>query len=69
VAWRVGADVIVIGTHAVTGWRRSFPGSFAERGLAVVPCPLLSRPRPAPVMFLPSGEQRVLRRTMWSGND
>jgi nucleotide-binding universal stress UspA family protein len=42
VARRIGADVIVTGTHGRTGVRRFFLGSVAERVLAAAPCPVLS---------------------------
>jgi nucleotide-binding universal stress UspA family protein len=41
-ARRVGADVIVIGTHGRTGVKRFLLGSVAERVLAAAPCPVLS---------------------------
>ena len=36
------ADVIVMGTHGRTGFRRAFMGSVAARVIAFAPCPVLT---------------------------
>lgn len=41
VAEKIGADLIVIGTHGYGGWRRFFLGSTAERVVQHAPCPVL----------------------------
>jgi nucleotide-binding universal stress UspA family protein len=41
-ARRVGADVIVVGTHGRTGLLRLALGSVAERVVALAPCPVLT---------------------------
>jgi len=40
-ARRAGAELIVMGTHGRTGWRRGFIGSVAERVVRHAPCPVL----------------------------
>jgi nucleotide-binding universal stress UspA family protein len=41
-AKRLGADVIVMGTHGRTGLARLALGSVAERVVAMAPCPVLT---------------------------
>ena len=41
-AERLGADLIVMGTHGRTGIARVFLGSVAERTLRQAPCPVLT---------------------------
>ena len=41
-ARRVGADLIVVGTHGRTGLARVVLGSVAERVVALAPCPVLT---------------------------
>lgn len=36
------ADLVVIGTHGLTGFARFFLGSVASRVLAISPCPVLT---------------------------
>jgi nucleotide-binding universal stress UspA family protein len=38
------ADLIVMGTHGLTGWRRLIFGSVTERVLRSAPCPVLAVP-------------------------
>ncbi len=40
-AREVGADLIVLATHGLTGWRGQLFGSVAERVLRIAPCPVL----------------------------
>lgn len=42
VAKKLGADLIVMGTHGRTGLAHAFLGSVAERTLRRAPCPVLS---------------------------
>jgi nucleotide-binding universal stress UspA family protein len=44
VARRIGADLIVMGTHGRTMMARFFQGSIAEKVLADAPCPVLALP-------------------------
>jgi len=39
-----GADLIVMGTHGRTGWKRSAVGSVAQEVVRLVPCPVLLVP-------------------------
>ncbi len=39
-----GADLIVIASHGLTGWRRFIFGSVAERVVRFSPCPVLTVP-------------------------
>lgn len=39
---KVGADLIVIGTHGRRGWSRLFLGSVAEQVVREAPCPVLT---------------------------
>jgi universal stress protein A len=41
------ADLIVIATHGLTGWRRFIFGSVAERVVRLSPCPVLAIPAPS----------------------
>ena len=41
-ARKIGADLIVIGTHGRTGVRRMLLGSVAETVLRAAPCPVLA---------------------------
>ena len=41
-ARRLGADVVVVGTHGRTGFARLAFGSVAERVVALSPCPVLT---------------------------
>jgi len=41
-AGKIGADLIVIGTHGRTGVRRMLLGSVAETVLRAAPCPVLA---------------------------
>lgn len=41
-AHKVNADLIVIATHGLTGWRRFLFGSVAEKVIRMAPCPVLS---------------------------
>jgi universal stress protein A len=43
-AQRVGADLIVMGTHGRTMMARLFQGSIAEKVVAHAPCPVLAMP-------------------------
>lgn len=36
------ADITVIGTHGLTGWRRFIFGSVAEKVVRLAPCPVLT---------------------------
>lgn len=36
------ADIIVIATHGLTGWRRLIFGSVAEKVVRLAPCPVLT---------------------------
>ncbi len=50
-ATEIGSDVIVMGTHGCSGWRRMLAGSVAVAVLRGAPCPVLAlrsaeRPRP-----------------------
>ncbi len=47
VARKVGADLIVMGTHGRTGLAHAFLGSVAERTLRRAPCPVLTVQAPA----------------------
>ena len=38
----VKADLIIIATHGLTGWRRFIFGSVAEKVIRMAPCPVLS---------------------------
>jgi nucleotide-binding universal stress UspA family protein len=38
----MNADLIVIATHGVTGWRRFIFGSVAEKVIRMAPCPVLT---------------------------
>ena len=40
-AREVGADLIVLATHGLTGWRGQIFGSVAEKVLRIAPCPVL----------------------------
>lgn len=44
VARRIGADLIVMGTHGRTMMARFFQGSIAEKVVADAPCPVLALP-------------------------
>ena len=46
VAQEEGADLIVIATHGLTGWKRFIFGSVAERVVRLSPCPVLTIPAP-----------------------
>ena len=41
-ARKVGADLIVMGTHGLTGLKHLLLGSVAERTLRLAPCPVLT---------------------------
>jgi len=41
-ARRHGADLMVLGTHGRTGWKRLFVGSVASRVVATASCPVLT---------------------------
>jgi universal stress protein A len=41
-AEKIGADLIVMGTHGRTGLKHAFMGSVAERTLRSAPCPVLT---------------------------
>jgi len=43
-AAKLDADIIVVGTHGRTGWRRALLGSVAELVLRHAPCPVLVVP-------------------------
>lgn len=43
-ARRIGADLIVMGTHGRTMMARLFQGSIAEKVIAHAPCPVLALP-------------------------
>jgi nucleotide-binding universal stress UspA family protein len=43
-AAKVRADLIVMGTHGRTGWRRAILGSVAEGVVRRAPCPVLVAP-------------------------
>jgi len=45
-ARKVGADLIVVGTHGRSGPAHVLLGSVAERVLRVAPCPVLTVPKP-----------------------
>ena len=38
---REGADMIVLSTHGMSGWRPMVFGSIAEKVIKLAPCPLL----------------------------
>jgi len=40
-AKRTNADLVVLGTHGRTGWKRGLMGSVAERVVQLAPCPVL----------------------------
>ncbi len=42
VARELGSDLIVMGTHGRTGWRRLLLGSVAEELIRKAPCPVLT---------------------------
>ena len=42
------ADLIVIATHGLTGWRHLVYGSVAERVVQLAPCPVLAIRPPSP---------------------
>lgn len=42
VARELGSDLIVMGTHGRTGWRRLLLGSVAEQVIRESPCPVLT---------------------------
>lgn len=44
VARRIGADLIVIGTHGRTMMARFFQGRIAEKVVGAAPCPVLALP-------------------------
>jgi nucleotide-binding universal stress UspA family protein len=44
VAHRIGADLIVMGTHGRTMMARLFQGSIAEKVIGAAPCPVLTLP-------------------------
>jgi nucleotide-binding universal stress UspA family protein len=46
VAQTESADIIVIATHGLTGWRRFIFGSVAERVVRLAACPVLTIPAP-----------------------
>jgi nucleotide-binding universal stress UspA family protein len=48
-----GADLIVIGTHGRTGFRRLLLGSVTEEVLRKAPCPVLTVKAPAPAAGRP----------------
>ena len=47
VAEEENADLIVIATHGLTGWRRFIFGSVAERVVRLAHCPVLTIPAPS----------------------
>src|SRR5262249_1612306 len=48
-AQRIGADLIVMGTHGRTGVSRAVLGSVAEATVRHARCPVMTIPSPAPV--------------------
>jgi nucleotide-binding universal stress UspA family protein len=42
IAQQEGADLIVIATHGLTGWRHLVFGSVAEKVVQLAPCPVLT---------------------------
>ena len=47
----VNADIIVIATHGLTGWRRFIFGSVAEKVVRFAPCPVLTIQSPPKERF------------------
>ena len=64
VASRTGADLLVVGTHGRTGFRRAFLGSVAERMVRVAPCSVLVARGPAPI----GGYARIVVGTDFSSS-
>jgi nucleotide-binding universal stress UspA family protein len=61
-AQKVGADLIVMGTHGRTGVSRAVLGSVAEATVRHARCPVMTIPSPAPVtvkMEMPSSAGEV----------
>jgi nucleotide-binding universal stress UspA family protein len=46
IAQKESADIIVIATHGLTGWRRFIFGSVAEKVVRLAECPVLTIPAP-----------------------
>jgi nucleotide-binding universal stress UspA family protein len=46
-AKKESADIIVIATHGMTGWRRFIFGSVAEKVVRLAECPVLTVPAPS----------------------
>jgi nucleotide-binding universal stress UspA family protein len=46
IARKESADIIVIATHGLTGWRRFIFGSVLERVVRLATCPVLTIPEP-----------------------
>ncbi|HVA84444.1 MAG TPA: universal stress protein [Candidatus Binataceae bacterium] len=57
VARRIGADLIVVGTHGRTMMARFFQGSTAEKVVADAPCPVLALPPDTVVEALDTASQ------------
>ena len=57
VARRIGADLIVIGTHGRTMFARFFQGSVAEKVVVDAPCPVLALPLDAAAEALNTASQ------------
>lgn len=47
VAGRIGADLIVLGTHGRSGFERLLLGSVTEKVVRVAPCPVITVPPPS----------------------
>lgn len=66
VAGRVGADLVVVGTRGLTGWRHVLLGSTAQRVLEGASCPVLAVHRGDPLRAL--RPRRVLVATDFSAD-
>ena len=54
-AEETACDLIVLGTHGLTGLRRALMGSVAEQVVRKAPCPVLTVKTPSPVAHPASG--------------
>jgi universal stress protein A len=58
-AEKMGADLIVMGTHGRTGWRRLALGSVAEEVVRRAPCPVLTVGERCDERKAPPAEQKA----------